>query len=672
MPTDPLPLLPSTQRLADRSPRPWHVLAVLLVLLLVGLLVGLASWRKSEHRRSQAQASAQNLARQLEAPVADALVQADVLLRTAAVLWRETGGGAASLAVASALRALAAALPESSSLRIADADGHGQWGPVKASGGAASSSPPSSSTSPSATAAAAMTQREEFQRARADADAGLIITSPVQRRAEDPAVLVLSRALHGADGRFAGLVSVDLPTQRLASLLSGTDLGERSVASLRTASLTQVVQSPAPDEVSSIPDSAIASAALREAVAIDPLAGMVEAADGAPRIQAYRRVQGYPLYLLVDLPGDGPAQGGNLANALIAALALAALGAATRAEQLQRRRSQRQRDAALQPWTGFVAAAHDAVISETLGGQLTGWNPAACQLFGYSAQQMLGQSLQRLVPAAQRGQAASWVAQVQGGQALSGLKTEWLHRDGQPVPILLMVLPTRDAAGHVDRLSYIVRDLSAARDMAEALRQQAFHDPLTGLPNRRLLHDRLGRAQQNSRRMGSLSAVLALGLDLFAPLQRRLGPAASEQWLLTAARRLVGAVRETDTVARLDGAAFVVVCENLGADPTLASLRAAALEAKISSALSQPALLGGETRRGQVSIGHRLFSGSAEDIDRLIADAELAMIGHRAQQAPRPVDPDDDGDVDDDPEPAEPGLNPKGSSRLPGSGWGQS
>ena len=210
-----------------------------------------------------------------------------------------------------------------------------------------------------------------------------------------------------------------------------------------------------------------------------------------------------------------------------------------------------------------------------------------------------------------------------------------------------MVLPTRDAVGQVSGLSYIVRDLSAGMALQEALRQQAFHDPLTDLPNRRLLHDRLGRAQQNSRRLGSLAAVLAIGLDPIEPLQRRLGSVAGEQWLLTVARRLVEAVRETDTIARLDGAEFMVVCENLGADPALANLRAAALEAKITSALTQP-LPGSEMGCGQISIGHRLFSGSDDDIDRLIADADLAMIRHRAQQAPRPVAADDGDDQDDD------------------------
>ena len=343
------------------------------------------------------------------------------------------------------------------------------------------------------------------------------------------------------------------------------------------------------------------------------------------------------------------------ADGLIAALALAALGTAARAGQLQwqlqRRRGQRSRESAPQPWTGFVAASHDAVISETVGGVLTGWNRAARQLFGYSAPQMLGQSLHRLVPAARRQQHAAWVARAHRGEALSDLDTEWLRSDGRTIPVAITLLPSAGSSGGVSGLSYVVRDLSGQRALEEALRQRAFHDPLTRLPNRRLLRDRLGRAQQSSRRTGSWAAVLALGLEPFKRLQQRLGQQASEQHLLAFAKRLSAALRETDTVARLDGAEFIVVCENLGQDRALASLRVDALEARINAALTQPALLRDETMNDPINIGHRLFSGSDDDdIDDLIADASQAMQRHRARRAPAAGQAEPAADAGDDDE----------------------
>jgi diguanylate cyclase (GGDEF)-like protein/PAS domain S-box-containing protein len=623
-----------------------------MLVVLVLLLAGLAITQHQARRRADALTAAQNLARQLEAPVAEALAQADSLLRSAAWLARDNGGRELPEAKLGALQALAAASPGLDSLRIADAEGRWRLRPGK----------PELTTSSTATPPAT---GEAFQRARVDADAGMIVTGPGRPPGGNQPALVLSRALRSADGRFAGLVSVDLPTQRLDALLAGTDLGESGVASLRDAALLRVAQRPAqagpvgtnPASASAAGDTAAAmqadtaehdaTAALREAVALNPVAGQVDLPDTALRLQVYRQVQGTPLYLVLDLPRGAS---WTLQDAAALALALAALGAAARSWQLQQRRSRRSRDAALQPWTGFVAAAHDAVLSETVGGVLTGWNPAARQLFGYSAAQMLGQSLQRLVPAAQRGLTASWLARAHHGETLSDVVTEWLRSDGRLLPVALTVVPTLDAAGGVSGVSYIVRDLSGRKALEEELRQRAFHDPLTRLPNRRLLRDRLGRAQQTSRRLGSVAAVLLLGSDDFKALQLRLGHEAGEQWLLTAAQRLSAAVRETDTVARLDGPEFVVVCENLGADPLQAAKRAVALERKLHAALTQPVGLGGETVCAQVSIGRRLFSGTDDDIDRLIADADQAMLQQRAHHAPpaAPDDHDDEDDEDDD------------------------
>jgi diguanylate cyclase (GGDEF)-like protein/PAS domain S-box-containing protein len=645
MPTDPAPTLPAAPRPPDRSLRPWAGVAVVLVLVLAGLAIV----QQQAGRRADALSAAQTLARQLEAPVADALAQADTLLRSAAWLARDSTGRDWPESKLNALQALAAASPGLEDLRIADADGRWRLRPGKpAAAMSATTAPPAAG--------------EAFQRARVDADAGLIVTGPVRQLADGQAVLVLSRALRGADGRFAGLVSVDLPTQRLAALLGGTDLGDWGVASLRDAQLLRLAQHPAQASLAagqpatgggaaSASASASASendamAALREAVALNPLAGQVELPGAAQRLLVYRQVQGSPLVLLVDLPRGS---GWSLQDTTALALALAALGAAAWTWQLQQRRMQRSQDAAGQPWADFVAAAPDAVLSETIGGVLTGWNPAARQLFGYSAAQMLGQSLQRLVPAAQRAQTAAWLARAHRGETLCDVAAEWLRSDGRALPVALTVLPTLDAGGSVSGVSYIVRDLSGRKALEDELRQRAFHDPLTRLPNRRLLRDRLGRAQQTSRRLGSVAAVLVLGGDDFKALQLRLGHEAGEQWLLAAAQRLSAAVRETDTVARLDGPEFVVVCENLGADPLQAARRAVALEIKLHAALTQPVGLGGELVSAQVSIGRRLFSGTDDDIDRLIADADQAMLQQRARHAPPPAQDDrDDRDDEDD------------------------
>ena len=105
-------------------------------------------------------------------------------------------------------------------------------------------------------------------------------------------------------------------------------------------------------------------------------------------------------------------------------------------------------------------------------------------------------------------------------------------------------------------------------------------------------------------------------------------------------------MRETDTVARLGGDEFVLVCENLGADPVEAAHRVAALEAKIAEAVARPVLLRGQPVHCEASIGHRLFIGTDDKPDRLIADADQAMYRHKQQR--RPPGPADDGSALDD------------------------
>jgi diguanylate cyclase (GGDEF)-like protein/PAS domain S-box-containing protein len=277
---------------------------------------------------------------------------------------------------------------------------------------------------------------------------------------------------------------------------------------------------------------------------------------------------------------------------------------------------------------------------------ITSWNPGAEQMYGYTAAEMLGQSLQRLVPPERRAELVEQLAQVQRGERVAHFETERLCHGGRRIAVSITVSPVVDSGGRIVGVSRIARDITLQKAMAEELRQLAFHDPLTHLPNRRLLLDRLLHAQQASRRLGSHGAVLFLDLDRFKQLNDTLGHEAGDQLLVAVALRLQAAVRETDTVARLGGDEFVLVCENLGADPAEAANRVAALEAKIAEAVARPVLLRGQPVHCEASIGHRLFLGVGDELDRLIADADQAMYRHKQQR--RPPAPADDGQGPDD------------------------
>ena len=645
------------RRLADGMP---YVLGFGAVLLLVVMLAGVSIWQERVREHERAAAATHNLARLLEAHVADALTQADVVLAAAAAAAATAAPAPAAQArdavsrdpadvPAPVLRALAAAAPELLNLRLADAEGRWRPRPGAAAGGPAGAA----AGGPSGAATGTAAEREEFRRARAGPAAGLIVTGPLRHDPDAPWVLVLSRGIVGAGGRFAGLVSVDLPVTRFDALFAAIDLGDDGDATIRTDGLALVYRRPWPRGGPAAVGGVEVSAALREAIATNPLAGEFEAAtalDGSRRINTYRKVGGYPLLLLVGLPKDDFVRGWNAVDATILALATATLVAAALAALSLRRAGRRALDSARQRLAAIVDSSQDAIASETVDGVITSWNPGAERMYGHAATEMLGQSLQRVVPPDRREALGEVLARVHHGERVAHFDTEQLCRDGRRIAVSMSISPVVDADGRIVGVSRIARDITQQKAMAEELRQLAFQDALTHLPNRRLLLDRLLHAQQASRRLGSHGAVLLLDLDRFKQLNDRLGHEAGDQLLVAVARRLQAAVRETDTVARLGGDEFVLVCEHLGADPAEAAVRVAALEAKIIEAVSRPVLLAGQSVRCEASIGHRLFFGSHDELDRLIADADQAMYRHKQQRRPPPVDddPDPDGDAYDD------------------------
>jgi len=179
----------------------------------------------------------------------------------------------------------------------------------------------------------------------------------------------------------------------------------------------------------------------------------------------------------------------------------------------------------------------------------------------------------------------------------------------------------------------VIRDVTEIRKAEEELRRLAFHDPLTGLANRRLLEDRLHQAKLFAGREHAWAAVMLLDLDKFKELNDRHGHDSGDQLLIETARRLRNAVREIDTVARLGGDEFVVILERLGPDEAEAGRTAQTIATKIVADLEREYDLGKIQYRCPVSIGVKLFSGDTDiGIAELLEDADAAMYRNKQQR----------------------------------------
>jgi diguanylate cyclase (GGDEF)-like protein/PAS domain S-box-containing protein len=189
-----------------------------------------------------------------------------------------------------------------------------------------------------------------------------------------------------------------------------------------------------------------------------------------------------------------------------------------------------------------------------------------------------------------------------------------------------------DIDGELCTLSFI-RDISAAKAQEDEIKSLAFYDTLTGLPNRRLLWERLRQALIVSVRHQTKHALLFIDLDNFKSLNDTLGHHIGDLMLQETAKRILGCVREVDTVARFGGDEFVVVLEDLGAVPEIAASRAKAVGEKILAAIAEPYNLEGREFQGGSSMGITIFGNNSETGSEVLQQADMSM--YRAKAAGR-------------------------------------
>jgi diguanylate cyclase (GGDEF)-like protein/PAS domain S-box-containing protein len=266
---------------------------------------------------------------------------------------------------------------------------------------------------------------------------------------------------------------------------------------------------------------------------------------------------------------------------------------------------------------GMVVTDPDGVILRV--------NKAFTDISGYTAEEVVGQT-PRLLKSGRHDAAfyaAMWASLASTG-AWQG--EVWDRRkNGEVYPKWLTISAVKGDDGVVSHYVGTHQDITERKNAEERIKELAFFDSLTRLPNRTLLMDRLKQAMTAGNRNGTFGAVLFIDLDHFKTLNDTLGHDKGDLLLQQVAQRLAASVREGDTVARLGGDEFVVVLGSLNKTAEEAANETEAVGEKILAVLNQTYLLGDIDYRSTASIGATLFRGHETSIEDLLKQADLAM-----------------------------------------------
>lgn len=279
-----------------------------------------------------------------------------------------------------------------------------------------------------------------------------------------------------------------------------------------------------------------------------------------------------------------------------------------------------------QHFAAIVASSDDAIISKTLDGIVTSWNPAAERIFGWRADEMLGRPMTTVFPPERMDEERVILARIARGEKVEHFETVRLHKNGQPVQVSVTISPIVDDHGQVVGASKIARDIGEQIKAKQTIWQQAHFDPLTGLPNRRLFAQRLHSAIERALQGTQEVALVFIDLDGFKHVNDNLGHAAGDDLLVQVAARLRGCLRAGDEVARLGGDEFTVM---LTAVQGLAEVDTVCR--RLGEVLRRPFTLGQDQVRVSGSLGVALWPHQAPDAETLMRHADLAMYEAKQQ-----------------------------------------
>ncbi len=621
-----LPPVPSTTSTASTT-TPFVsrlVFGVIVLNVLVWLFALLSIQSSYENHAARARAGTENLSLVLERDISGIFAQIDLALDHLTRSYAELRQSKRfdSKAWDKKLKQERSVLPVLSGLRGVDANGKILYG-----------------MSPGEPVGADVSDREYFVVHRTQPGNALRFSQPVLARVSQTWSIIISRRLQSDNGAFEGIVAASIPLRWFEERFSSLKLGKNGSIGFRDLDLRLIAHAPRLEggQIGSTKVADDFHAALR----VNPDRGNhlsgTTSTGGVRRLHSYRRLEKYPFYINVGMAEDDYLTEWRNEMHKVLGLSCVFMAMTVLFAWVLRRAWLRQQWAAQRlqssekDFRSLAQAVPYGIILLNDDGTLGYINPAVTRILGYVQEDIpdIAHWWRLAYPDGKYRQEAMQAWQelvVQPSHPQSVERVFWVaRRDGMQREIRFLVEPLEDR-----RFAVTLEDITERHAAEQEIRNLAFFDPLTGLPNRRQLFDRLQQTVRDSENPEMYHALLFLDLDRFKNLNDSKGHDVGDRLLIDTAQRLRSCMREGDTVSRLGGDEFVVLLRHIGANAEEARISAHLFAENVITRLSETYKLDNEIYQGTASIGIRLFSGGHISVEEVFKHADLAMYHAKA------------------------------------------